>query len=139
MRVQIAIRQDEEALIRLRRQLVPHDDIEQVLRVELLSLRVQSNPCLNQLVHLQILEVKLNWRVLIARASQAREEDLDMADELVDEPLVEGVSKEGLLRPQLDYLDPLDPRQPTILQLRAIVLWKRLRHLLPVLRQPVAL
>ena len=99
LRVQIAIRQDEEALIRLRRQLVPHDDIEQVLRVELLSLRVQSNPCLNQLVHLQILEVKLNWRVLIARASQAREEDLDMADELVDEPLVEGVSEEGLLRP----------------------------------------
>ena len=119
--------------------MVSHDDIEQVLRVELLSLRVQSNPCLYQLVHLQILEVKLNWRVLIARASQAREEDLDMADELVDEPLVEGVSKEGLLRPELDYLDPLDPRQSTILQLRAIVLWKRLRHLLPVLRQPVAL
>ena len=115
LRIQIAIGQYEEALIGLRSQLVSHDDIEQVLRVELLSLRVQPYPRFYQLIDLQVLKVQLNWWILIACTGQTREKDLDMVDELVDEPLVERVSKEGLLRPKLDYLDFLDPRQSTIL------------------------
>ena len=38
--VQIAISQNKETLVRLRCQLVPHDDIEQMLRVELLAFSV---------------------------------------------------------------------------------------------------
>jgi len=57
LRVQVAISQDEEALITLGLQLVPNDHIEEVLSVKLLPLSIGPHTRLDQLVCLKILEV----------------------------------------------------------------------------------
>ena len=57
LRVQVAVRQDKQALVRLRSQLVSHDHIEQVLSVELLPLGVQAHASFDQLIHFQVLKV----------------------------------------------------------------------------------
>ena len=118
--------------------MVAHDDIKQILSVELLALSVQPNSRLDQFIDFQVLEVKFNGWVFVSRTGEPREEDFDMIDELVDEPLVEGMRKEGLLCPKLHDLDVLDPRQPTILELGAVVLGKGLWHFLSILSQPVS-
>ena len=139
-RIQVAVGQDEQALVRLRRQLVTHDHVEQVLGVELLALRVKADSSLNQLVDLEVLEVQLDGWPLVARGSEAGEEDLDVVDELVDQSLVERVREEGLLRPKLHDFDVLDLRHTVpVLDLSAVVLRVGLGHLLAVLSQPVAL
>ena len=99
LRVQIAIRQNEQALIRLWCQLAPHDHIEQVFRIELLSLGIDAYASFDQLVDLKVLEVKLSRRLLVARALESREEDLDVFHELVDQPLIEGMLEKGLFSP----------------------------------------
>ena len=76
LRVQIAIRQDEQTLVRLWSQLASHNHIEKVFRIELLSLGIDAYSSFDQLVHLEVLEVELSRRLLVARARESREEHL---------------------------------------------------------------
>ena len=119
--------------------MVTHNDIEKVLGVELLAFRVEAHTGLNQLVDFEVLEIQLNRRLFIPGALDSREENCYVPDELVDEPLVERVLVECILSPQLDYLDVPDARKTPIVQLSSLILWKRLRDLLAILSQPVAL
>ena len=90
--------------------MVTHDNIEEVLRAELLALRVQAYPRLYQLIDFKVHEIKLNWWILVPGASEAREEDLDVSNELVNERLIERVRKERILSPQFNYLYMFDAR-----------------------------
>ena len=86
------------------------------------------------------MEVQLDGWLLVASAGEAREENFNVVDELVDESLVKGVREEGLLGPELHNLDMLNAGQlVSILDLSAVVLGERLGHFLPVLREPVPL
>ena len=51
IRVQIAVREDEQALVGLRCELVAHDYVKQVLCAKLLTLRIKTHSCFNQLVN----------------------------------------------------------------------------------------
>ena len=121
--------------------MVTHDNIKEILRAKLLSLRVQTYPRLYQLIDLKVHEIKFNRWILVPGAGEAREEDLDVSNELVNERLVERVRKERLLSPQLDYFYMFDARQviSMVHQLGAFILRERLRHFLSVLREPVPL
>ena len=66
LRVQIAIRQNEQTLVRLWSQLASHNHIEKVFCIELLSLCIDSYASFDQLVYLKVLEVKLSRRLLVA-------------------------------------------------------------------------
>ena len=55
--------------------MVAHNDIEEVLRVELLTFRVQAHSGLDQLVYLQVLEIQLNRRFFVPRALDPWEEN----------------------------------------------------------------
>ena len=57
LRVQVGVCQDEEALVRLRRELVSHNHIKQVLGVELLPLSIESHTSLQKFVNFQVLKV----------------------------------------------------------------------------------
>lgn len=120
--------------------MVTHDNIEEVLRAELLALRVQAYPRLYQLIDFKVHEIKLNRWILVPGAGEAWEEDLNVSNELVNERLIERVRKERILSPQFDYLYMFDARQviSMIRQLCALVLRERLRHFLSVLREPVS-
>ena len=76
LRVQIAIRQNEQTLVRLWSQLASHNHIEKVFCIELLSFGIDAYTSFDQLVHLQVLEVELSRRLLVARARESREEYL---------------------------------------------------------------
>ena len=78
---------------------------------------------------------------MVPGAGEAGEKNFNMIDELVDEGLVERVGEKCLLSPQLNYLDMLYAGQVVtmVCQLGAFVLWKRLRHFLSVLSEPVSL
>ena len=121
--------------------MVTHDNIEEVLRAKLLALRVQAYPRLYQLIDFKVHEIKLNRWILVPGAGEARKEDLNMSNELVNERLIERVRKESILSPQFDYFYMFDARQviPMIRQLCAFVLRERLRHFLSVLREPISL
>ena len=121
--------------------MVTHDNIKEILRAKLLSLRVQTYPRLYQLIDLKVHEIKFNWWILVPGAGEARKEDLDVSNELVNERLVERVRKERLLSPQFDYFYMFDARQviSMVHQLGAFILRERLRHFLSVLREPVPL
>ena len=79
--------------------MVAHNDIEEVLRVELLAFRVEAHPGLDQLVYLQVLEIQLNRRLFVPRALDPWEENCYVLDELIDEPLVKRVLVKRILRP----------------------------------------
>ena len=64
--VQVRIGQNKHALIASWLKLVPHDDIEQILCVELLSTCVLSDASPDQTVCLEVVEVELYWRILIS-------------------------------------------------------------------------
>ena len=66
LRVQIAIRQNEQTLVRLGSQLASHNHIEKVLCIELLSLCIDAYASFDQLIYLKVLEVKLSRRLLVA-------------------------------------------------------------------------
>ena len=121
--------------------MVTHDNIEEVLRAKLLALRVQTYPRLYQLIDFKVHEIKLNRWILVPGAGEARKEDLNMSNELVNERLIERVRKERILSPQFDYFYMFDARQviPMVRQLCAFVLRERLRHFLSVLREPISL
>ena len=76
LRVQIAIRQNEQTLVRLWSQLASHNHIEKVFCIELLSLGIDTYTSFDQLVNLQVLEVELSRRLLVTRARESREEYL---------------------------------------------------------------
>ena len=99
IRVQVGISQVEKTLIGFRGQLVAHYDIEEVLCAKLLALGVQTHSRLDQLVHLQVLKVQLNWGILIPDTGQARKKDLYMTYQFIDQSLIERMSEKSLLSP----------------------------------------
>ena len=62
--------------------LVPHDDIEQVLCVELLPACVLSDASSDQTVRFEVVEVELSWWVLVSLCRGSGEEDLNVVDKL---------------------------------------------------------
>ena len=64
--------------------MVAHDYIEEVLRAELLTLRVQTDSRLYQLIDLKVHEIKFNRWILVPGAGEAREKDLNVTNELVN-------------------------------------------------------
>ena len=84
LRVQIAIRQNEQTLVRLWSQLASHNHIEKVFCIELLSLCIDAYASFDQLVYLKVLEVKLSRRLLVAWALESREEYLYVLHKGID-------------------------------------------------------
>jgi len=77
---------------------------------------------------------------MVAPTGKTGEENLDLADELVYQKLIEGMRKVCLFRPQLDYFNMLNTWETLpIFNLTALVFRKRLGHFLSVLGEPVPL
>jgi len=71
---------------------------------------------------------------MVSAAGETRKENLDVADELVDESLVEFVCEESLIRPELNDFDMLNPwKLLPILDLSALVFGEGLGHFLSIL------
>ena len=77
---------------------------------------------------------------MVAPTGKTGEENLDLADELVYQKLIEGMRKVCLFRPQLDDFNMLNTWETLpIFNLTALVFRKRLGHFLSVLGEPVPL
>ena len=85
LRVEVTVSQNEQTFVRLWSKLIAHYYVKQILCIELLTFRVKSDASLDKLVRLEVLEIQLDWWLMVTPAGKPGEENLDLSYELVDQ------------------------------------------------------
>ena len=85
LRVEVAVSQNEQTFVRLWSKLIAHYYVKQILCIELLTFCVKSDASLDKLVRLEVLEIQLDWWLMVTPAGKPRKENLDLSYKLVDQ------------------------------------------------------